>query len=328
MCELPPQFREGNSQGIIERNKFMPITSLPIQKQTTAYWLGDLVNGSPEWHEARANGIGGSEVGTIAGLNKWESAFTLWAKKCGLIPSEIAQSEAMEAGSRLESFVLDWFAELNPELDIDPNVGTYQGLLGWDHANPDAIYRDGKKWGIIEVKTARFEDDWVVPPKGVTGDVTGVPKHYATQVQWYLRIMGLQYAKVVVLFGGQKLRWYEIDADTFQQGIDLALATQFWACVEKQEHPGWDGSTSTFETVRALNPDIEDKAVELPDGLWRDYSEALFASRNAEVLLQGYKTQVLAFMGNARSATFDGVVKCVRQAGRNGAAPFLVNKDK
>ena len=305
----------------------MPITSLPIQKVTSAYWLGDLVNGSPEWHDARANGIGGSEVGTIAGLNKWESAFTLWAKKCGLIPAEIVQSEAMEAGSRLESFVLDWFAELHPKLDIDPNVGTYMGERGWDHANPDAVYREGKTWGIIEVKTARFEDDWVVPAKDVPGDVTGVPKHYATQVQWYLRIMGFKQAKVVVLFGGQKLRWYDIDADSFQQQIDLDLAETFWQRIGSQERPEWDGSTSTYETVRVLNPDIDDVTVELPKGLWADYSEALYASRNAELLLQGYKTQVLAFMGKARAASVDGVVRCVRQAGRNGAAPFLVNKE-
>lgn len=305
----------------------MPVTSLPIQKVTSAYWLGNLVNGSPEWHEARANGIGGSEVGTIAGLNKWESAFTLWAKKCGLISSEIAQSEAMEAGSRLESFVLDWFAELHPEFDIDPNVGTYQGLVGWDHANPDAVYRVGKTWGIIEVKTARFEDDWVVPPKGVAGDVSGVPKHYVSQVQWYLRIMGFKHAKVVVLFGGQKLRWYDIEADQFQQEVDFDLAKKFWACVDSQEQPRWDGSLSTYETVRAINPDIEDVTVELPADLWRDYSLALADSKSAELLLQGYKTQVLAFLGTARAGSVDGVVRVVRQAGRNGAAPFLVNKE-
>lgn len=305
----------------------MPLVSLPVSKVTSAFWLGDLVNGSAEWHESRSQGIGGSEVGTIAGLNKWESAFTLWAKKCGLIDSQIAQSEAMEAGSRLESFVLDWFAELHPDLDIDPNVGTYQGQLGWDKANPDAVYRDGDTWGIIEVKTARFEDDWVLPPKGVAGDVTGIPKHYATQVQWYLRVMGFSKAKLVVLFGGQKLRWYDIDADPFQQSVDLELVEKFWECVQTREHPGWDGSTSTYETVRELNPDITDDAVDLPTGLASDYLGALAASREAELLLQGYKTQVLAFMGTAKSARVDGVVRCVRQAGRNGAAPYLVNKE-
>lgn len=305
----------------------MPITSLPIQNQTTAYWLGNLVNGSADWHEARANGIGGSEVGTIAGLNKWESAFTLWAKKCGLIDSTVAPSEAMEAGSRLESFVLDWFSELHPELDVDPNVGTYQGVDGWDHANPDAVYRDGKKWGIIEVKTARFEDDWVVPAKGVAGDVSGVPKHYVTQVQWYLRIMGFKFAKVVVLFGGQKLRWYDIEADEFQQQVDFDLAKRFWACVENKDQPRWDGSLSTYETVRVMHPEIVDESVELPVELWRDYSAALLASKDAELLLQGYKTQVLAFLGLARAGTVDGVVRVVRQAGRNGAAPYLVNKE-
>lgn len=306
----------------------MPIDILPIHKKTTAFFLGNFPNGSPEWHKVRATGVGGSEIGTIAGLNKWESAFTLWAKKCNLIDSNSEASEAMEAGSRLESFVLDWFSELHPDLVIDPNVGTYAGALGWDHANPDAVFQDKSgEFGIIEVKTARFEDDWVVPAKGVTGDVSGVPKHYVTQVQWYLRIMGFKSAFVVVLFGGQKLRWYQIDADPFQQQIDLDLATEFWACVQDVRSPGWDGSTSTYETVRVLHPDIDDVDVELSEGLWLDYAKALHASREAELLLQGLKTQVLAFMGKARTASFDGKVRVVRQAGRNGAAPYLVNKE-
>jgi len=309
------------------KGKVMPITSLPISKVTSAFYLGDLVNGSEEWHDARSKGIGGSEVGTIAGLNKWESAFTLWAKKCGLIDSQIAQSEAMEAGSRLESFILDWFSELHPELAIDPNVGTYEGAAGWDRANPDGVFEDADGFGIIEVKTARFEDDWVVPPKGVAGDVTGVPKHYVTQVQWYLRIMGFDRAYVVVLFGGQKLRWYRIDADPFQQQVDFDLAEQFWNLVETRQNPGWDGSASTYETVRELNPDITDDVVDLPTGLGADYLGSLAKLREAELLMQGYKTQVLAAMGTAKSARIDGVVRCVRQAGRNGAAPYLVNKE-
>lgn len=306
----------------------MPIAILPVKQNTQAVFLGKHENGSQEWHAVRSTGIGGSEVGTIAGLNKWESAYTLWAKKSGLISSEIPQSEAMEAGSRLETFILNWFAELNPEILIDPVVGTFAGPMGWDHANPDAVYvNENGEFGIIEVKTARFEDDWVVPPKGVNGDATGIPRHYLSQVQWYLRIMGYQHAYLVVLFGGQKLRQYFIPADPYLQQVDLELATQFWNCLESGEKPDWDGSTSTYETVRAMHPDIDDEVVDLPDELGRNYLQALFDAKQAELVMQGYKSQVLDFMGRAKAARIDGVVRCTRQAGRNGAAPFLVNKE-
>ena len=39
--------------------------------------LGVFESGTSEWHEARADGIGGSEVGTILGLNPWESPYYL-----------------------------------------------------------------------------------------------------------------------------------------------------------------------------------------------------------------------------------------------------------
>jgi putative phage-type endonuclease len=306
----------------------LPIASLPVRENTPAKFLGSHENGSPDWHAVRAQGIGGSEVGTIAGLNKWESAYTLWAKKSGLISSDIPQSEAMEAGSRLESFILNWFAEVNPSLLIDGNVGTFAGSLGWDHANPDAVYVDeNAEFGLIEVKTARFEDEWIVPPKGVDGDASGIPRNYLSQVQWYLRIMGYQNAYLVVLFGGQKLRQYRIAADPYLQQVDLTLATEFWACLENGQKPDWDGSTSTYETVRAMHPDIIDEVVDLPDDLGRSYLQALVDSKQAELVMQGFKNQVLDFMGMAKAARIDGVVRCTRQAGRNGAAPFLVNKE-
>jgi len=47
--------------------------------------VGVFEQGSAEWHEAREQSIGGSEMGTILGLNPWESAYALWAKKTGKI---------------------------------------------------------------------------------------------------------------------------------------------------------------------------------------------------------------------------------------------------
>ncbi len=34
-----------------------------------------------EWLEDRKKGIGGSDVGTILGLNKWKSPYQLWLEK-------------------------------------------------------------------------------------------------------------------------------------------------------------------------------------------------------------------------------------------------------
>ena len=73
--------------------------------------LGVYPPGSPEWHSERAKGIGGSEVGTILGLNPWESAYALWAKKLNLIPSEIQENWSIRFGKAFEEPILKLWQE-------------------------------------------------------------------------------------------------------------------------------------------------------------------------------------------------------------------------
>jgi putative phage-type endonuclease len=306
----------------------VPVTSLVFDNaHTHAEFIGNHANGSAEWHELRKQGIGGSEIGTICGLNKWESAYTLWAKKSGLIPDQVEQSEAMEAGTLLEKFILtEYFERLNPDLTIWGDVGTWK--LDWSHANPDAIYQtaDGS-FGVWECKTARFEDDWVLPKRGERGTGEHIPRSYYAQVQWYLRVMGFGEAIVSVLFGGQKYREYLVVADKFAQETDLELATLFWIGLNNGEAPAWDGSTSTYETVRAENPDIVDDVVDIPNQLGNDYLIALNNSKQVEETLNTLKSHILSLMGSVKAGRINGEVRVVRQAGRNGGSPFLVNKE-
>jgi hypothetical protein len=139
--------------------------------------------------------------------------------------------------------------------------------------------------------------------------------------------MGFGEAIVSVLFGGQKYREYYVIADKFAQDTDLALASKFWAGLQIGEAPDWDGSTSTYETVRAENPDIVDESVDLPDDLGHEYLTALHNLKQVESAVTELKSRILAFMGSSKSGRINGEVRVVRQAGRNGAAPYLVNKE-
>jgi len=286
--------------------------------------LGVFESGSPEWHQLRAVGIGGSEVSTICGLNKWESAYTLWAKKTGRIQSEIPQSEPMFWGSRLESVILDEFQKRNPGLQVEVNAGTWHGERIWEIANPDAVFVDEQgEWGIVEVKTAAYADDWKLPAEGQRGDSSGVPRYYLTQILWYLRIMGYKKAVCVALFSGNKYREFDVYADEFQQMADLAIVEKFWQMVQDDIRPEWDGSMSTYESVRSLHPDIDDSDVEL-GSLGQAYVSALEALDTAENATTMLKSMILDNMGNAKRGLVDGQVVVKRQAGRNGSAPYLV----
>ena len=59
---------------------------------------------SQEWLSDRRNGIGASEVGTILGLNPFETPYQLWRRKKGLdAPKQ--ENFAMKAGHYLEDAV-------------------------------------------------------------------------------------------------------------------------------------------------------------------------------------------------------------------------------
>jgi len=280
-----------------------------------ALYMGNFEAGTKEWHDLRAQGIGGSEVGTICGLNPWESAFTLWAKKLGKVETNQSGSEAMEWGRRLESVILEKFMEQHPDLIVYGSPGTYHNEnRPWQIANPDGIYDRNGELGIIEIKTARYEDDWAV----------GVPEYYRTQVLWYLQTFGFSHAYVVALFSGSKYREFEILADDFEQHANLKRVQQFRTYLEEDKQPDYDGATSTYETIRQLHPDIEDNEIELGD-LGIHYFNAVAEAAVTDKKLTEMKSRVLDSMGKAKRGLVEGTWMITRQA-RSGGTPYLVNK--
>ena len=57
-----------------------------------------------EWLEERSKGIGSSEVGTIMGVNHFDTPYRLWRRKVG-IDGPVESNEAMEMGHLLEPAV-------------------------------------------------------------------------------------------------------------------------------------------------------------------------------------------------------------------------------
>lgn len=298
----------------------MSVDNLTPLKDTlgTARLVGNFENGSPEWHELRATGIGGSDIAAICNASPWTSPFALWAKKTGRIDDTFTPSEAAEWGNRLESVVLDKFEEEHPELVVYRNPGTWANVeRPWQLANPDAIAYNPKTktWHIIEVKTSRYEDDWA----------QGVPAYYATQVRWYEQTFGFAgKSYVAALFAGSKYREFELEHDDFEQATNLEQVERFRKYLDTDTQPDFDGALSTYETVRQLHPDIVDDEEELGD-LGMHYFLAVDKAAEAEKELLKLKSLVLDAMGTKKRGLIDGVWKITRQA-RAGGTPYLVNK--
>ena len=77
-----------------------------------------------EWLEYRKGGIGSSEVGTILGLNPYETPYQLWRKKKG-IDAPQAETFAMKAGHYLEDAVSLFFADETGKQIIKASSGDW-----------------------------------------------------------------------------------------------------------------------------------------------------------------------------------------------------------
>lgn len=285
-----------------------------------AHHIGTFDSNSPEWHALRLRGIGGSDVAGIVGLSPWNSPFKVWAVKTGRMDDDFTPSEAAEWGNRLEPIIIDKLEEQFPEYKIYRNVGTWaNNERPWQLANPDALYEtpDGRL-GVIEIKTSRYEDDWL------SGQP---PVHYQTQVQWYSQALGLDAPIIVAaLFSGSKFRVFEVESDKFQQDTFLAEVEKFRNnyILEPDRKPEFDGSLATYETVREINPDIEDAEIELGD-LGVHYTLALADFEQAETYLNEMKSRVLDAMGKCKRGLAHSIWIVTRQA-RGTGRPYLINK--
>lgn len=280
-----------------------------------AKFIGDYTPENPEWHMIRSEGIGGSEVGTIMGLNQYESAYALWAKKCGLIPTPALDNWAIRFGKAFEEPILDLFAAEHPDFELY-RAGTYESVsTPYLHANPDALAKVNGEWVIVEVKTSK--NYWYE-----------VPPAYIAQVRHYMAVMNINRAVIV---GVVNMTWVEhwIDRDDFEEQVILQQASKFWDSIKKQEAPSWDGSESTYQAVREMHPFINDDEVEIDGGHYLIQAQENFDK--AQALLNEAKSRVMSAMGNAKHAYVEADGQKYRIASRQArgmTAPYLVVNKK
>jgi len=288
------------------------------EKINNANLIGVFEDGTSEWHEARADGIGGSEVSAILGLNDFESPYSLWAKKTGVIPIVPVENWSVRFGKAFEDPILKLWAEDNPDYTVY-KTGTYaDGEDPFMRANPDALaqHEDGS-WIVIEIKTSR--NSWNSTPDG-----------YRAQVTHYMDILGITKSVIVAVAGWN---YYEdwIDYDEFEASAQRKAIREFWTYIESGDEPDFDGSEVTYEILRKQNPELDPElAVEI-DGihqLWHLQEQADKAKKE----LNKTKSEVLRLMGKAKYAYFEHEgekhVVATRQSRLDGLPYLVIKKGK
>jgi len=196
-----------------------------------------------EWLKERRNGIGGSDVSKIMGVNPWSGPHEIYLKKRGEVPISTEKNNAMEWGHRLEDVVGKAFFEKNDDITevSDPHkmFRHHDEQLEFMFADPDFLIdseeHDGT--GVLEIKTtgkhnAHLWDDeipvWVLP-----------------QVQHYLDVLDLEWGYVGVLIGKDDYRQYPIKRSPEMVELIREECQRFWwNHVLEGNEPEIDGSES------------------------------------------------------------------------------------
>jgi putative phage-type endonuclease len=275
-----------------------------------AKYIGTFEPGSAEWHNAR-KGIGGSDIASVMDKNPWKSCYTLYCEKTGLIDSDIEPSMPMKLGTAFEPVIRQLFQEANSDWLTVHETGTWASVEDpRSVANVDGIieWKNGKL-SVLEIKfTRQYWDE--------------LPEHYNLQVQHYLWVLGLDSAMVVAVAGGDWKEFEVIRDDSLIETMKTRLRA-FYGFLDSKTAPDYDGSDSTYETVRELSEGIEEGELEL-GSMWSNLLQAKLEFDQWDKQFKAHKSAVLAFMNGTKYGLFQGEKVIALQA-RNGK-PFITFK--
>ncbi|MGO2892459.1 MAG: YqaJ viral recombinase family protein [Enterococcus devriesei] len=233
-----------------------------------------------EWLEDRRKGIGGSDVGTILGLNKWKSPYQLWLEKTGQIELDESNSEPAYWGNVLEEVVAREFMERTGKKVRRRNQVFEHPLHPFLRANID---RDvvGEN-AILECKTANsfLAKEW---------DGDEIPMSYLCQIQHYMNVLNRECAYIAVLIGGQRFVWKKIERDQVLIDMITKRLVEFWEInVMGDIEPPIDGSDATADFLKNHYSEEGKEEVTLPS----NYDDLVESKRQLKKTEKEIKDQI------------------------------------
>jgi putative phage-type endonuclease len=279
-----------------------------IERYNSARLFGKAEAGSATWLKWRRESITGSDISSIVGLNPWKSALTLYYQKTGELQEQEATTRMM-LGNYLEEGIANLFQDLNPNLKVYRDLGTWAKVDAPVYrANPDGVIED--QLGNLSILEIKHTSQWW----------NSVPMHYQLQVMWYQYVLGLKNPATLVAVTGGDLREFVVEYDETLINKSLEAVELFLGLLNLGVAPDYDGSNSTYETVRELTGDIIEGDKELSCGADLFAAKSIFDA--AESNLNRYKSQALAELAGTKVGTYQGV-EIVRLAQRGTGKPYL-----
>lgn len=257
------------------------------------------------WLRERKNGIGASEVGTILGLNPYESPYELYLHKRGDLPSK-SETLAMWLGHQMEPIIAKRYEMETGRFLRDPGEFAIQPHpdYPWLRATLDrtTTYEDGSH-GPVELKApgADFSDDW---------SETEVPMVYQAQLQIQMACGGFERGEIAAMIGNRD--FYVIAYERNDEFLDAVIPVlyEFWECVQNGTPPPVDGSDSCTRALRLLHPLDNGHTVQLPAeyaGKIQEWEGLKSQAKDLEKQIKAAHNELVAALGDNTFGEVDGL---------------------
>lgn len=252
-----------------------------------------------KWLNARSNGIGGSEITAVMGLDPYMTPYALWERKTGRVQD--VENKFTRAGNYLEEAVAQMFSDATGYDVYTPKTEHWQHkdyphLLG----TPDRFVSLKKGDAVLEIKTTQ---------KRVTReDVTeGHALRWYFQLMWYMGITGKNTGFIAWLCSGVDFDFIQVDYQPDIFADMVSAGNDFWINHVLTDTP--PPPISRDDIMKAIGQVLPD-AIEGPEEALAYHAQIKANAakiKELETANEELKTAVQLLMGEHSILTYKGL---------------------
>ncbi|EKQ56317.1 MULTISPECIES: lambda-exonuclease family protein [unclassified Clostridium] len=281
-----------------------------------------------KWLETRTNSIGGSEIGSIAGFNKYGSSLTVFNDKLGLGKKFQGNIHTI-FGNRMEPHIREWIQEdfekatniklktyEYPYMMVDKEIEYFSanidgiGILEdnytyWENRDTGEVkYISANELFGLEIKTGSefLKKMWACEE---------IPDSYYCQCQWYMGVTGLKYFLIIYLLG-KEVNWKVIPRNDGDIEALREIGKAFWNNhILTKIPPAPTGNAKETEDINYQQSLEDDDEVNISENKLSKYNKISDEIKTLETEKERIKQEIFLEMGNSKKGT-DGLFNISR----------------
>ncbi|MDK9867840.1 YqaJ viral recombinase family nuclease [Staphylococcus equorum] len=247
-----------------------------------------------EWKQLRTHSIGGSDCGTILGMNNYQSPFTLWQKKlcADNYEEDISDKIQVKFGHYNEQFVAKLFEEKTGKKLRKHNKMMYHKDYDFISANVDRVVIGEN--ALLECKTTSefLKDKW---------KDGNVPESYMAQCYHYMAVTGVDVVYIAVLFGNSEFHYETIERDEEVINDIINAEVEFWnEYIVKGQRPPADDSEITSKALNNFWKETKNDVVNFDEektALFKGILAIKEQQKELDKQLKGHQNQLKELLG-------------------------------